>query len=148
MQLFKKAIILFWSLWWVTALWTDVVGALSHLNLLNTSWAPDINYLFLVKSLEIYSPAVWVCPILFAGIIVWSLLNTVLFIYACAAINKPLSIWLARAEYAFIISLCFWLILFLADQTVMKYDLEENHMVQGGFELLTFLSLYLLPEKK
>ena len=31
---------------------------------------------------------------------------------------------------------------------VMKFDLEENHMVQGGFELLTFSSLYLLPEDK
>ena len=147
MQLFKKIIILFWSLWWLTALWTDVIGALSHLNWLKASWAQDVNYPFLVKSLDIYTLPVWICPVLFTGIILWSLLNTILFIYASVSLNKPHPIWLARAKYAFVVSLCFWLAYFLSDQLVMKYDLEENHMIQGGFELLTFLCVYIFPEK-
>jgi len=147
MQLFKKNIILFWSLWWLIASWTDIVGVLSHLSWLNTSWAKDTNYPFLVDSLKMYSPEAWVCPLLYTGIIFWSLLNAALFIYACTAFNKPRAVWLTRAEYAFTTSLCFWLAFFLADQIVMNYDLEQNHMVQGGFQLLTFLCLYLLPEK-
>lgn len=148
MQQFKKIIILFWSLWWLTALWTDVIGALRHLNWLTASWAMDINYPFLVDSLKMYSIPDELPPILFIGIMVWTLINTLVFTYACLAFNKPRTVWITRAELAFIVSLCFWLAFFLADQLVMKYDLEENHMVQGGFELLTFLCMYILPEKK
>lgn len=147
MLFFKKIIILFWALWCLIALWTDVVGALSHLHWLNFSWAKDHNYQFLVNSLKIYSPAPWVCPLLYTSIIVWSSLNTILFMYTCAGLHKPPSVWLIRAKYAFIASLSLWLSFCLADQIVMDYNLEQNHMVQGGFQLLTFLCLYLLPEQ-
>ncbi len=146
MQFFKKNIILFWALWWLIALWTDVMGALNYNHLIDASWAKNSNYLFLMSSLKIYSPAPWVCPLLYSGIILWSLLNSLLFIYACAAFHKPRSFWLSRAKNAFIASLGLWLGFFLADQIVMDYGLEQNHMVQGGFQLLTFLCLYLLPE--
>ena len=29
----------------------------------------------------------------------------------------------------------------------MNFQLEQNHMVQGGFQLLTFLALHLLPDE-
>lgn len=148
MQTFKKIIILFWTLWWGIALWTDVVGGLAHLGWLHASWALDANYPFLVASLKMYSSSQWLPAVLFAAIIIWSLLNTLLFIYASLAFEKPQAIFLQRVERAFIISLGLWLCFFLADQLVMKYDEEENHMVQGGFQLLTFLCFYLLPEKK
>lgn len=146
MRSFKKTIIIFWTIWWLIALWTDVVGMLSHMHWLTASWAKDSNYPFLVESLKMYPTPDWLPPVFMLVIILWSLLNTSLFIYACAALHKPRSIWLSRAKSAFIVSLCFWLAFFLSDQIVMKYDLEENHMVQGGFQLLTFLCLYLLPE--
>lgn len=139
MQNFKKIIILFWTLWWLIALWTDIVGGLSHLHWLTANWAIDNNYPFLVQSLKMYPIPDWLPPLLFIGIIFWSLINTLLFIHTCLALNRPSGVWLARAERAFIASLCFWLMFFLADQTVMKYDLEQNHMVQGGFQLLTFM---------
>jgi hypothetical protein len=147
MQLFKKIIILFWTLWWLIALWTDIVGVLKHLRWLDTAWASDANYLFLVDSLKIYSPPSWLPQLLLGGIIVWSLTNASFFIYACLAFRQNEAIWIHRASTAFIISLCFWLALFLADQVVMKFFLEANHMVQGMFELVTFLCLYLLPDK-
>ena len=147
MQRFKQIIIVFWALWWLIALWTDLVGILSHLKLINATWALDTNYPFLIESLKIYSPATWLHPVLFACIMLWSCFNTILFIYACAALKQPRTIWLSRANSAFTISLSFWFAFFLADQLVMKFDLEENHMIQGGFQLLTFLCLHLLPEK-
>lgn len=147
MQSFKKIIILFWMLWWFIALWTDVIGAIRHINWINVAWAIDTNYPFLVESLKIYNVPEWVPVFLFGGIILWLFINAILFLYACMALYQPQNIWLKRASVAFIISLIFWLVLFLADQLVMKFDLEENHMVQGGFELLTFLCIYLLPNK-
>lgn len=144
---FKQIIIVFWAAWWLIALWTDVVGALAHFGWLQASWAPDTNYPFLETSLQMYSTPSWLVLILFLGIIAWSFVSTAAFCYASAGLLKKRSIWMRRAEIAFIISLSYWMAFFLADQLVMKFDLEENHMVQGGFQLLSYLALYILPEK-
>lgn len=140
--------ILFWFLWWLIALWTDIVGVLAHNGWLIKSWAPDTNYPFLVASLAMYAVPAWLPQWFFGGIVFWSLLSTLAFGWTTLGLFKPTPIWRQRADWAFIISLCYWLAFFLADQGVMKFDLEENHMVQGGFELLTYLSLSLLPESK
>jgi len=144
---FKKIIILFWTFWWLIALWTDVIGAFAHLGMLKASWAPDTNFPFLVSSLGMYPLPAWIPPVFFIGIILWSLISTIAFCWASLGLYQEKSRWMRRAEIAFIISLAYWLAFFLADQFVMKFDLEENHMVQGGFQLLTFLSLYILSEK-
>ncbi len=148
-ELFKKIIVIFWAIWWLIAWWTDVVGGLAHLGIIHASWAPDTNYPPLVSSLQMYSVPNWVPAIFFMAILVWSTLATVAFIWASAGIFKHRSkVWMRRAKIAFIVSLTFWLAFFLADQLVMKFDFEENHMVQGGFQLLTFLALYLLPNRE
>ncbi|KTC65303.1 Uncharacterised protein (plasmid) [Legionella adelaidensis] len=145
-ELFKKLIILFWMCWWVIALWTDIAGALAHLKILSASWAPDVNYPFLVESLKMYGVPSWVPALLFTLILVWSFISAGLFCWASFGLRFEREIWMSRAEIAFIVSLSYWFAFFIADQLVMKFDLEQNHMVQGGFQLLTFLSLYLLPE--
>lgn len=144
--LFKKLIILFWTLWWLVALWTDVVGGLAHLAWLKAAWAPDTNYPFLVQSLNMYQPPTWLPPCLFIAILLFSLVSTGLFAWASLGLCCSKDIWMRRARFAFIVSLTYWLAFFLADQIVMKFDLEQNHMVQGGFQLLTFLALYILPD--
>lgn len=145
--LFKKIIVLFWTIWWVIALWTDVVGILAHFKLLNSSWAADQNYSYLVQSLTMYNVPNWLPLCLFMGILLWSLITASAFCWASLSLNCDSKVWRTRANHAFIISLTYWLAFFIADQIVMKFDLEQNHMVQGGFQLLTFLTLYLLPEE-
>lgn len=144
---FKKIIVGFWTLWWLIAFWTDVVGALAHTGLLAASWAPDTNYPPLAESLKMYQAPDWLVSCLFAGIILWSLLATLTFCWAALSLGRSRAVWMRRTQVAFIVSLTFWLAFFLADQLVMKFDFEENHMVQGGFQLLTYLALFLLPEK-
>lgn len=144
---FKKIIILFWTLWWLIALWTDVVGILAHNGLLQKSWAPDTNYPFLVESLKMYAVPVWFPQVCMAAILLWSLVSTLAFCRASFSLNKSSTVWMPRADLAFIISITYWFAFFLADQAVMKFDLEENHMVQGGFQLLSYLTLYLIPKK-
>lgn len=143
---FKKIIIIFWALWWIIALWTDLIGVLAHNGWLVKTWAPDSNYPFLIASLKMYNPPDWLAPVSFAGIILWSLLSTLAFCWAALGLGRP--DWRHRADWAFIISISYWLAFFLADQMVMKFDLEQNHMVQAGFELLTYLTLYLLPSRR
>jgi hypothetical protein len=144
---FKKLLVVFWACWWLIAFWTDLVGTLAHVGLLTASWAPDLNYPFLASSLKMYNAPEWLIQLFYVGIIAWSLLATVAFCWASASLGKSKTVWMHRMQIAFIISLSFWLAFFLADQIVMKFDLEENHMVQGGFQFLTFLAMYLLPDK-
>lgn len=142
---FKKILILFWAVWWSIALWTDVVGGLSHLGMLHASWAPDSNYPDLVDSLKMYHLVPAIPAFFFICILAWSLASTLGFVWASLALGQDAEIWMKRARTAFIISLIYWLAFFLADQMVMKFDYEQNHMVQGGFELLCFFALYVLP---
>lgn len=143
---FKKIIILFWTFWWLIALWTDVIGGLSHLHLIEASFAPDTNYPFLVSSLAMYHPPQWLPALFYIGIVCWSALSFASFAYATAALRQNESLWHQRATIAFIISLTYWFAFLLADQMIMNFDLEENHMVQAGFELLTFFYFFLHPQ--
>ncbi len=146
--MFKYLIVLFWCLWWLIALWTDIVGGMSYLGILHASWAPDSNYLFLVKSLQMYPVPTWIPALFYIGIIIFSGISFLLFLRACCSnfIQDPHN-WLKKANLAFIFSTSYWLLFFLADQITMKFDLEQNHMVQGGFTLLCYLALHLLPNK-
>lgn len=145
---FIKTIIIFWTFWWFIVLWTDVVGGFAHLGILKTSWAPDTNYPLLADSLKMYQVAYWVPPLFFLAIITWSFFSAAAFCWASIGLLKPMQVWMPRVQVAFIISLTYWLAFFIADQIVMQFDLEENHMVQGGFQFMTYLALYLLPETK
>ncbi|MDR3443307.1 MAG: hypothetical protein P4L65_09835 [Legionella sp.] len=147
-EIFKKIIIIFWMFWWLIALWTDVVGILAHYGMLIKSWAPDTNFPFLVNSLKMYPLPTWAPLLLFICILMGAFVATAAFIWTCFSLNKEAKVWMRRADIAFVVSLTFWLAFFLADQLVMKFDLEENHMVQGGFLLLTYLMLYLLPHEQ
>ncbi len=143
---FKKSMIIFWFVWWAITFWTDIAGGLAHMGYLNASFTPDTNYPFLVASLAMYHPPAWLPVVFYIAIILGSFICTALFARGVLALRQNQFIWIKHAKTAFIFSLWFWLAFFIADQLVMKFDLEENHMVQGGFELLCFLALYILPE--
>src|SRR5262249_42231819 len=93
---FKKIIIVFWTLWWLIAFWTDIVGAFAHLGILNETWAPDTNYPFLALSLKMYNVPDWLTIILFSGIIIWSLVATLAFCWASISLNRNRTIWMRR----------------------------------------------------
>lgn len=146
--LFKKIMVIFWLLWWAIAFWTDVIGLMAHYNLLHQTWAPDLNYPFLAQSLTMYHVPSYFPLIAYIGIMLWSGLATLAFIRAGVAIFQKSDQWKNYANTAFIISLCLWLAFFIADQLIMKFDLEANHMAQACFELLCYLAMYVIPDDK
>lgn len=137
---FKKLLIIFWGVWWLSALWTDVVGGLAYLNWLHADWAPSKNYPFLVESLQMYHLNHLVPALFFLGIIAWMSLICALYIVAIALmwIKKPF--WQVT-HLAFAVSLGLWMAFFVADQLIMNYDLEANHMIQAGFQLICWIFL-------
>ncbi len=145
--IFKYLIVLFWCLWWLIALWTDIIGAVAHLGIIHASWAPDGNYPFLVQSLKMYNAPTWIPAFLYICIIIFSGISFLLFLRACCCkFTQDPKGWLKKTNQAFIFSTGYWMLFFLADQIVMKFDLEQNHMVQGGFGLLCYLAIHLLPD--
>jgi len=128
---FPHILLIFWALWWSIAFLTDFLGALGHLQLIHTTLLVNENYPALVKVLQMYHAPQWLPGLLFAGIILWSFLSCFYFWWATFAPRQ--------AHAAFIISLTLWLAFFLADQLIFNYALEQNHMVQGGFQLLCYL---------
>ena len=136
---YRRLITLFWATWWLIACWTDIIGGLAHLQILHASWAPDTNYPFLLKSLSLYPTPSWLPPLLFIGIICWTGIISMLFTLACYTMKST------HYNLAFSIALSFWLVMFVADQLIMNFSLEQNHMVQGSFLLLTWLATDLLP---
>jgi hypothetical protein len=143
----KKCIVLFWALWWSIALLTDIFSGLKQLNLYSASWILNNNYPFLVQSLQQYSAPGWLPALLFMLIIIWCFISASAFwIAACTSKDNPQ--WTSRVNAAFVISLLLWLAFFIGDQIIRDYVVEQNHMVQGGFQLLTFIALYCLPNNK
>lgn len=139
---FKKLLVIFWGTWWLTALWTDLAGGMAYLGWLQADWAPSKNYPFLVDSLKMYALPSWIPALFFIGIIAWMAVACVLFVMAIKAILQKKPFW-HLTHKAFMASMTLWLGFFLADQMIMNYDLEANHMIQGGFQLLCWLFLFV-----
>ena len=146
MFFFKRTIVVFWALWWILAFLTDFLGGLYLLNVFTASWVPHSNYPSLVASLAQYDAPSWLPSLFFVGIIAWSLLSAGAFTFAALTSRQPSQRWRARVNAAFIISLGLWFAFFISDQVIMNFDLEQNHMVQGGFQLLTLMAIHLLPD--
>lgn len=142
--LLKKSIVLFWTFWWIIILWTDGISALAHLGLLNASWAPD-KYNFFADTLKMYSVGSWVPAFLYIGIVLWVSIIVITFLWTSSGLMKKQGVWLPRARIAFILSLLLWFALLIADQIIMRYDIENIHMIQAGFQFISYLTLYLFP---
>ena len=146
MFFFKRTIVVFWALWWILAFLTDFLGGLYLLNVFTAPWLPHSNYPSLVESLLQYDAPTWLPGLFFVGIIGWSFLSAGAFTVAALTSRQPSPRWCARVNVAFIVSLGLWFAFFISDQVIMNFDLEQNHMVQGGFQLLTFMAIHLLPD--
>ncbi len=144
---FKRLVVVFWALWWLTAFLTDLIGAMRQLGLVTAAWFAVTNYADLTHAVAPYDPPGWLPPFLYAGIIGWSFVSTVLLLIAAGTPREPRWRWRRRVDTAFAVSLGLWAAFFLADQIVLKFGYEQNHMVQGGFQLLTWLALYALPDE-
>lgn len=142
---FKRMLVGFWAVWWLLAFLTDFIGGLKNAGLVSAAWLPAANYPAVVSALAPYHVPAWLPVTLFVGIILWETISTVLLTVAALTPMRPQSRWRRRVNAGFIVSLGLWLAFFIADQIVMKFDLEENHMVQGGFQLLCFMAIHLLP---
>lgn len=133
--------VLFWTIWWIIALITDLVSVFAFFNYLPPTFTHSSSYNDVISTIELYHLPSCLAPILFFAIQLWLIIICIFFIHASLNLRKAKTIWVSHAEKAFIISLCLWLTFFLADQIFLKFSLEENHMAQATFQFISYLFL-------
>lgn len=145
-QKFKQMTVFTWALWWSIALATDFTEALQDFGWLQLRWHAE-NYPFLVTTLSKYGLPEWVSLVCYVGIILWMIGLTILFWRAAITPYAQRATWLSRVNLAFTVGLGLWFAFYLADQLVLDFSLEQNHMVQGNAMFISFIALYVLPDR-
>lgn len=140
---FKQIMLLTWTLWWSIAFATDFLEALQRLGWFKLSWL-SVNYPFLLTTLAKYGVPTIFAIVFYVGIILCLLIITILF---WQVLLTPVhhSQWQTRVDRAFIVSLSLCFAFYLADQLVLDFTLEQNHMVQGSMLFISYLAFYILP---
>jgi hypothetical protein len=131
----------YWLAWWSCQLWIDVTGSMRSMGWIDAPWGYLGNYHFLVQSLEIFSVPNWFPGLLLLIIIIWLAIICLLFLLATINLIRVGDRWIFWTNHAFICSFLLWMAFFIADQLVLHFDVEQNHMVQASFEFLCFLFL-------
>jgi len=145
--LLKRVILLFWAIWLTLVLATNVLDGCKALELVSPNWAFESgNYGFVVQTTAPYATPAWVNVVLFAGVVVWEAVATVLFWLACFRFRGKTR-GMPTVYLAFTASLTLWLSFMIADEIFIAYVVEGTHLRLFIGQLLTLLAIELLPDE-
>ena len=146
MTLFKLGLLLFWTLWLLIVFLTNLFEWLKVLRIVSPYWKfASSNYQAIVQATGIYQAPEWVAKVLFLGVLIWQCGTLLAFGRAL------LSMWwygmwlLGPVMETFAASLGLLAAFILADEIFKQYDLERAHLLLFIAQLLTVLSIYVLP---
>ena len=142
---FKLGLLVFWGLWYLIAFSTNLCECFERLRVLPKSWP------FASGNLRSVAQAVRVCSssrslpwLLFSGVLCSQLL--VVFLFGWAIISSAAGVLNSQAvNAAFMAGLGLWAAFMLADEIFKQYDAEHSHVLFFIAQLVTFISLYVLP---
>lgn len=142
----KRSLLLFWAVWLSVVFLSNLADALKHIGLLCESWAfASGNLQFIKETTARYGTPDLMNALLFAGVILWEGVATLLFWWA---------VWTFRGKrsgrkalyFAFTASLLLWGAFLVADEVCISYPVESTHLRLFIAHLLTLLAIELLPE--
>lgn len=143
--LLKRALLVFWAVWFSIVFLTNVADAAKAVGLLDKSWAfASGNYNFLANTTAKYDTPDWANTTLFAGVIAWEGLSAALF-WRAAWLFRTASSRSARWA-AFTAALLLWAAFMIADEVFIEYGVERTHLGLFSAQLLTLLAMELLPD--
>jgi len=144
--LLKRLLLLFWAVWLSIVFLTNLTDAGKGLGLLGESWTfASHNWKLIQDTTTRYKAPVAVNAILFAGVLVWELLASLLFWRAGWSFQGRSSSRTA-VYLAFTTSLLLWGAFLVADEVFIAYSLESSHLRLFVAHLVTLLAVELLPE--
>lgn len=142
----KFSLLCFWSLWLSLVFLTNLFAGLKALGVLPENWKfASKNYQGIVEATSTYSTPTWLPGFLFAGVILWQGLAVFLFWQALLTSIQAGSLNLSAWTGAFAVSLGLWAAFMLADEIFQVYDGQISHLLIFMGQLLTLMSLYILP---
>ncbi len=150
-QVFKRSLILFWSVWLSIVFATNLADALKSLGLLDEQWQfASGNYAFMASTTARYSVPGWANAILFAGVILWELLATILFWLLWWETRSAKPACAKRLYPALLSALMLWAAFAIAYEVLIIYaqhsNVESTHFRLFIAQLVTLLAVVLLPE--
>ena len=145
--LLKRSLLLFWAVWLTVVFLTNAADAAKAAGLLGESCAfASGNYRFLTETTARYGTPGWANAALFAGVIVWEGLAAALFWRAGWTFGS--SSGRSARHAAFTVSLMLWAAFMIADEVFIAYAVEGTHLRLFIAQLVTLLTVELLPETK
>jgi hypothetical protein len=142
----KLGLLFFWTLWLSLVLLTNLFAGLKAASLLPERWKfASKNYQAIAEATATYSAPAWLPGILFAGVILWQGLAVFLFGQAAMSSLSAGSLDLAASTTAYVVSLGLWAAFMLADEVFKVYEGQSSHLLIFLGQLVTLVSLYVLP---
>jgi hypothetical protein len=144
---FKRVLLLFWAVWLSVVLVSNLADAAKGLGWLGESRAfGSGNLKFIRETTALYGTPNWVNGALFAAVILWEGVATLLFWWAGWTYRGSGSE--RKVVYrAFTASLLLWGAFLVADEVFIAYAIESSHLRLFIGHLVTLLAVELLPEK-
>ena len=142
----KRFLLLFWAVWMSFVFLSKLADAGKAAGIVGETWRfASGNLKFLKETFARYGTSDVVNSLMFAGVIIWEGLASVLFWRAAWAFRGMKS---GRKELylAFTTSLLQWGAFLIADEICIAYTLEGSHLRLMSAQLLTLLVIELLPE--
>lgn len=149
-QVLKKSILLFWALYFLIVVASNITDGLRAVGILADSITfTSGNYGLMAKVVAIYHTPTWLLVIMYIGVIIWEGLASFTFFSAFSAYNKTPIIG-KHIYTAFILSFGLWAAFILMDEFFIAFhvaDLERSHQMLMITQLVTLFAMVLLPDE-
>ncbi len=143
----KQIILLFWCIWFSIAFLSNLTDFLISTNTITSSLFRSNNYSALEKIIHIYNVPHYFLNVLFILDIFVQGLSAILFLIAAFCCWIRIYIW-QTINMAFIISISLWAIFLIMEESFIAYSYEATHIRLFVFEMVSLLTLHLLPPTK
>jgi hypothetical protein len=146
----KQGIILFWALYMSLVVILNLFDAAKILKFLPATWKfSSGNFWFIEQVTKMYSTPSWINGVLFAGAIVWEIVNTVMLWAALLAFDGSSY---ASVNSALIVGLALWAAFMVIDEFFLAWSVAignsnamEGHRSLFVSWLVCLMAINLLP---
>lgn len=145
--LVKQGILLFWSCWFAIAFLTNVMDFLIVKQIIAASNFHSGNYNALKVVISIYSTPRYILDLLFSLDILAQGISSTLFFIAAFCFWQRTNYW-PWVNVAFGISMFLWATFLILEEVFIAYSYEGTHIRLFMFEMVSLLTLHLLPHQK
>lgn len=142
----KFGLLAFWWVWFGLVLFTNLCEGLKVMHRVSWTWKfASHNFQPIVLALAEYAAPSWLPKVLFTGILLWQLLTVLIFGMATVLSFTQQTLSWSFVNAAFAAGLGLWAAFMLADEFCKQYDPEKGHVLFFTAQLVTLVSIHLLP---